>query len=300
MKYERGLFIYNGSAGNDNIELKLSQTLPVLAKAIKKLSVVQTESIEEARNIFREYASEVDIMIILGGDGSLHECVNSIAPLNRRPVIAVLPGGTCNDFSRSLNMPQNLYQAAQAIAAGEVVDVDVGKTSEKYFLNFWGIGLVSETSLNIDEEQKKNLGVLSYFMSTLRTVNQAAPFTYKIVTDHEQYEGEGVLILVLNGRFIGTRELPLPTVNPNDGKLDVLVIKNSTLASFRELLSMNRPDTNSEQLTELTHFQATSIKVSTTGEKAVDMDGEVDGTTPADITILPKHIKMVKNSSGVI
>lgn len=299
MKYVKGLFIYNGTAGNENIEQKLSQALPVLAKTIKKLTVIQTESTEEAKTTFREYALKVDIMIILGGDGTLHECVNYIAPLNKRPVIAVLPGGTCNDFSRTLSMPQNLYQAAQAIAAGEVVDVDVGKTSDKYFLNFWGIGLVSETSLNIDAEQKKSFGVLSYLMSTLRTVNQAAPFSYKINADHEQYEGEGVLILILNGRFIGTRELPLPTVAPNDGKFDVLVIKNSTLASFRELLAMNKPDINSQQLTELTHFQAASVKVSAPEEKAIDMDGEVDRTTPDDITILPKHIPMIKKSPEV-
>ncbi|ALX49156.1 YegS/Rv2252/BmrU family lipid kinase [Lentibacillus amyloliquefaciens] len=299
MKYEHGLFIYNGTAGNEHTEQKLSQTLPVLAKAIKKLTVIQTETIEEAKATFEAYAEDVDIMILLGGDGTLHECVNTIAPLGKRPVVAILPGGTCNDFSRALGMPQNLTQAARAIANGEVTDVDVGKTDGRYFLNFWGVGLVSDTSLNIDEDQKKNLGVLSYFMSTLRTVNQATPFKYKIDADNKQHEGEGVLILVLNGRFIGTRELPLPTVSLDDGKLDVLVIKNSTLASFRELLSMNNPETNSQQLTELTHFQATSIKVSTSEEKAIDMDGEIDGTTPDEITILPHHIPMVKNPSGV-
>lgn len=299
MKYEKGLFVYNGNAGNGNMEQKLSQTLPVLATVIKQLTVIQTKSIQEAKRIFEKYAAKVDIMIILGGDGTLHECINSIAPLNERPVIAILPGGTCNDFSRLLNMPQNLHQAAEAIASGDVVDIDVGKTSEKYFLNFWGIGLVSDTSLNIDEEQKQNLGILSYFMSTLRTVNQAEPFSYKIDADNAQYEGEGILILILNGRFIGTRELPLPTVNANDGKLDVLVIKNSTLASFRELLSLNRAETNSKQLTELTHVQAKSVSIATSDEKAVDMDGEIDGITPAEITALKSHVKMVKKSPEV-
>ncbi|SEQ77338.1 lipid kinase, YegS/Rv2252/BmrU family [Virgibacillus subterraneus] len=293
MGYERGLFLYNGNAGSDNMEQKLSQTLPVISKAIKKLTVIQTESIEEAKDSCKDFADQVDIIIILGGDGTLYECINSLAPLKRRPIIAVLPGGTCNDFSRILSIPQNLYQAAEAIISGEAVKIDIGKTSDKYFLNFWGVGLVSETSLNIDEEQKKNFGVLSYFMSTLKTVNQAEPFTYKIVADDKVYEGESVMILVLNGKFIGTREFPIPTININDGKFDVLVIKNSTLATLRELLSMNRPTTNTEELTELTYFQASTLAISTNQQKAVDMDGEIDGVTPANIEILPRHIQMI-------
>ncbi|SDR05998.1 YegS/Rv2252/BmrU family lipid kinase [Virgibacillus salinus] len=293
MGYERGLFLYNGNAGSDNMEQKLSQTLPVISKAIKKLTIIQTESIEEAKDSCKDFVDQVDIIIILGGDGTLYECINSLAPLKRRPIIAVLPGGTCNDFSRILSIPQNLYQAAEAIISGEAVKIDIGKTSDKYFLNFWGVGLVSETSLNIDEEQKKNFGVLSYFMSTLKTVNQAEPFTYKIVADDKVYEGESVMILVLNGKFIGTREFPIPTININDGKFDVLVIKNSTLATLRELLSMNRPTTNTEELTELTYFQASTLAISTNQQKAVDMDGEIDGVTPANIEILPRHIQMI-------
>lgn len=132
MKYEHGLFIYNGQAGDENIEQKLSQTLPILAKSIKKLTVIQTQSIEEAKDTFTQYAETVDIMIILGGDGTLHACINSLAPLKKRPVVAVLPGGTCNDFSRALGMPQNLAQAAQAIVDGDVINVDIGKTNERY------------------------------------------------------------------------------------------------------------------------------------------------------------------------
>ncbi|MFB4168113.1 YegS/Rv2252/BmrU family lipid kinase [Virgibacillus sp. JSM 102003] len=297
MGYERGIFLYNGHAGSDNMEQKLSQTIPVISKAIKKLTVIQTETIEEAKDSCAEFADKVDIIVILGGDGTLFECINSLAPLKRRPIIAILPGGTCNDFSRILNIPQNLYQAAEAIVSGEVINIDIGKTADNYFVNFWGIGLVSETSLNIDEERKKNFGVLSYFMSTLKTVNQAEPFTYKIIADDEVYEGESVMILVLNGKFIGTREFPIPTINVNDGKFDVLVIKNSTLATLRELLSMNKPNINTEQLTELRYFQASTLTIRTNQQKAIDMDGEIHGVTPADIEVLPSHIQMIGNYS---
>lgn len=295
IQYEKGLFLYNGNAGSDDLEKKLAQTLPTIAKTIKNLSVIQAETIEEAKKTCIDHADTVDIIVILGGDGTIHACINSIASLEMRPIIGILPGGTCNDFSRMLGTSQNLNQAAEGIAQGEIVDIDLGKSGDCHFLNFWGIGFVSEASLNIDPNQKKSFGVLSYYMSTLRTVNQAETFSYHIKTKEETVDGDAVLILVLNGRFMGTKELPIATVDPSDGKVDVLIIKSSNIASFREFLSMNKPTTDPDQLSELIHFQAETVEISTDQAKEVDMDGEVNGTTPATITVLPRHIRMIKN-----
>lgn len=296
VKYENGLFLYNGNAGSKDLEQKLAKTLPTITKAIKKLSVIQTETIEEAKQTCIDHADMVDIIVILGGDGTIHECINSIAPLDKRPIIGILPGGTCNDFSRILGTSQNLNQAAEGIAQGEIIDIDLGMSGDRYFLNFWGIGFVSEASSNIDSDQKKSFGVLSYYMSTLRTVNQAKSFSYQIKTETETYEGEAVLVLVLNGRFMGTKELPITTADPSDGKVDVLIIKTSNLASFREFLSMNKPTTDPSQLSKLIHFQAKTIDISTEQAKKIDMDGEINGTTPVSITVLPIHIRMVKGT----
>ncbi|WP_172840447.1 diacylglycerol/lipid kinase family protein [Virgibacillus phasianinus] len=299
IRYKNGLFLYNSNAGNDDIEQKLAQTLPTISKSVKDLSVIQTETIEEVKQTCIQYSESADIIIVLGGDGTIHACINSIAPLEKRPIIGILPGGTCNDFSRMLGTSQNLKLAAEGIAQGEIVDVDLGKTGDRYFLNFWGIGFVSEASRNINPDQKKSLGVLSYYLSTLRTVNQAETFTYKLTTKSETYEGEAVLILMLNGRFIGAKELPVTTADPSDGKLDVIIIKTSNLASFREFLSMNKPTTDPDQLSELIHFQAASVKIDTDTAKDVDMDGEINGSTPASITILPKHVRFVKGTETI-
>ncbi|MFA1822693.1 diacylglycerol kinase family protein [Virgibacillus oceani] len=295
-EYDSALFLYNGNAGSEDIEEKLTQTLPILSQHVKKMTVIQTETIEEAQETCVVFSPKIDLLIILGGDGTVHACINAIAPLKNRPVIGILPAGTANDFSRTLQISQNLHEAVQAIVKGDVVHVDISKTDNRYFLNFWGIGLVAETSQNIDGEQKKNWGVLSYFISTIRTVNQAEAFQYEIITDEDEYSGDAILIIVLNGKFIGTRELPIPSIQANDGKLDVLIIKNSTLTSFIELLSMNNPNTDEEQFTELEYFQTKELKISTSIDKEIDMDGEIAGTTPDKITVLPGHLRMIKGS----
>lgn len=292
--YQKGVFLYKGNHDKNVTSKKLAQTLPAIGQAVKELKVIQTETINEVKEVCKAAAVEADILFIMGGDGTVHECVNSIAELEKRPVISILPGGTSNDFSRMLNIPQNLQAAAEAITDGEIIDVDLGKSNDRYFLNFWGIGLVSETSQNTNENFKKSFGILSYFLSTLQTINQVDPFSYEITADGKILEGEAVMIIVLNGKFLGTRELPIPTVSQTDGKLDVLVVKNSSLASFRELLSMNNPETIADELTELTHIQAEQVKVAADEKKEIDMDGEMKGETPGEITVLPGHLKMIK------
>ncbi|WP_337017126.1 YegS/Rv2252/BmrU family lipid kinase [Oceanobacillus massiliensis] len=199
-RYEKALFLYHMNAGEKNIDEKLSQTLPVLSKNIRELVVVQTKNAEGSKYICETYGKQVDLLIILGGDGTVHTCLNSIIPLSKRPVIAILPGGTSNDISRNLKMPQNLQSATEAIIHGERIDIDIGKSNERYFLNFWGIGLVADASQNTDMSEKKNFGSLSYIMSALRTMNNTDSFFYEIWSGDAHYRGEAVLIAILNGK----------------------------------------------------------------------------------------------------
>ncbi|UOQ44370.1 YegS/Rv2252/BmrU family lipid kinase [Halobacillus salinarum] len=299
-RYNTGLYIYNGNSEPGMLEQNLSATIPILSQEVQQLSIIQTLSLEEFQNACREEAPQVEVLFILGGDGTLHECINILAEVENPPVIGILPGGTCNDFSRVLDIPQNMQQAARAIIQGEERKVDAGKADEGYFLNFWGIGLVTQTSFNIDEGQKDRFGVLSYFISALKTINQAAPFNFSIQVDEDTIKGEAVMILVLNGQFIGTRQLPVPTIHLQDGKLDVLIIKNSNLTSFRELLTMGQPGAEQRRFQELSHMQGEQIKVSTEPEQDVDMDGEIHGKTDSTIEVLPDHFTFLTGGDNAL
>ncbi len=190
-------------------------------------------------------------------------------------------------------MPQNLKLAAQSIVNGELVSTDICQANNDYFLNFRGIGLVAETSKNTVDAQKDNLGVLSYFVSTLKTLNQATSFSYQVKTSEGEYDGEARLIFVLNGNFIGTKEIAIRKLFPHDGLLDVLIAKNTNLDSLREIFSLNNQQVDPDQLEELDHFQVEKVEIETKVEMDVDMDGEIYTTTPTTISVLPGHIQMV-------
>lgn len=292
--FEKAVLFYNQNAGDSEVEQKLAETVPVLGRFISELTLINTESEDDMRAKCIKMAESVDLIIVLGGDGTVHTVINSIAPLYKRPAIAILPGGTSNDFSRTLNTPQRLSEAAESLANGKLMSIDVGQSNDNYFLNFWGIGLVSDTSKNVDENQKDSFGVLSYFMSTLKTIRDADSFHYVIDTDEEgKREGEAVLIFVLNGYFIGTKRLPINSIDPRDGKFDIVIVRNSNLTSLRELMSLKNPDVDMTTFTELDYFQVSTLEIQTEPAKDIDMDGEINTKTPSVIKVLPNHLEFL-------
>ncbi|ARF14998.1 diacylglycerol/lipid kinase family protein [Sporosarcina ureae] len=293
LHFNRALFVYNQAAGEEDTQLKLSQTLHVFAQAVDELIVLNTSSEKQLQQACVTYSDQVDLLIILGGDGTVHTCINSIAPLATRPIIAILPGGTSNDFSRALGIPQPLHDAATSILNGSIIKTDIGKVGEHYFMNFWGTGLVTDTSENIKSDEKKRFGSISYMLSTLRTLNQTKPFRYKLQSADTELEGEAILLFVLNGRFIGTTELPIASLSPIDGKLDVLIVRDSNLAAFRELFALQNPTVKNEQLIELEYIQVTSLEIMQPISNKVDMDGEIYEETAQKITVLPGHLRMI-------
>ena len=135
-----------------------------------------------------------------------------------------------------------LDQAAEALAAGDIQDIDTAQINHRIFLNFAGLGLITDTSLNIDPDLKERYGKISYFMSALQTMRQSIPFPIHLEIDGVQSVEEGVAALIMNGKSIGTHTFPMDSISPSDGLLDVFIIQSSTLTAIREWFSLAKPD----------------------------------------------------------
>src|SRR5690606_13417599 len=149
---------------------------------------------------------------------------------------------------RTLQIPLTLEEAALSLAEGEIKEIDVATINGSSFLNFAGIGLITEASTNIDPILKQRYGKWSYFMSALQTATQTQPFPVALIIDGIQYSEEAVVVLVMNGKSIGTHSFPLATIDPSDGLLDIFIIQSSTIAAIREWFSLAQPDVISEEL----------------------------------------------------
>ncbi|KAB7668803.1 diacylglycerol/lipid kinase family protein [Bacillus sp. B1-b2] len=294
MKYNSALFIYNGNAGQKESSQLLSICLPVLAESIDTIMVQKCLRPKHAKELCEELGGSFEIVIVLGGDGTIHECINGLAKLEKRPVLAILPGGTCNDFTRVLNISQNIQLAVEEIVNGKEEMVDLVQVGEDvYFLNFWGIGLVAEAATSMSTEEKNKLGKASYFLNALRTIQSQKPIEMTITTDGENWSGEAVMVLISNGNSIASYNLPFSTIQWNDGLLDVFIIKNANFKLMKGMIALKNENADAAIKEEILYFQGKDIQIETKEEVAVDMDGEVYTQTPSTLKVLPRYITMI-------
>jgi diacylglycerol kinase (ATP) len=292
-RYRNALLIYNGKAGQEDMDSTLGDCIGELTSCCDELTLYGTKSKSDAERICRDKGGNYELIIILGGDGTVHECVNGLAQLPDRPKTAILPAGTCNDFSRSLMIPQNIKQAAMLIKYGRIEEIDIVKANDRYFSNFWGVGIIADASQNVNEAVKGIFGKISYYLSAFQTLQQAESFTFKAEIDGKAVEEKAVMVFVANGRFIGTSELPLSPQKYNDGVVDIFIIKEAGFTLLKEVLAAKGTGKLNENSGEILHFQAKNASIETNPSQSIDMDGEVYTDTPMQMEVLNKHIPFI-------
>ncbi|MBF1069675.1 MAG: NAD(+)/NADH kinase, partial [Prevotellaceae bacterium] len=100
------LFIVNPISGNGRrtaIEHAIEKNID---RKLFECELRTTEYAGHAEEIAREAAAQgVHIVVAVGGDGTINEVVNGVAPLENRPKLAFIPTGTTNDYARALKIP---------------------------------------------------------------------------------------------------------------------------------------------------------------------------------------------------
>lgn len=282
------LLISNPTAGTNRAGL-LQEVIDPLAAMFDEIVIRQTKQALDALQ-FAEESSDFDALVVIGGDGTVFEVINGIAKLEKRPILGIVPGGTCNDFARTLGLPMVPRLAAEMIATQQIVEVDLGQVNDTYFLNFVGLGLVAEASIGIDTEEKARLGKMGYYLSTIRSSMEAEPFSYELeLAEGQKMTGEAVLILAANGESLGGIETNLSEGAYNDGKLDLVIVDEVNLTTIRDVILQKIGLTNEPSFT---HLLTSGFTLKTDSPKVIDTDGEKAMHSPIEVKVLPEFLKM--------
>ncbi|MGE5613674.1 MAG: YegS/Rv2252/BmrU family lipid kinase [Bacillota bacterium] len=170
---------------------------------------------------------EYDSVVVSGGDGTINMVAGAMLAAGLDIPLGIIPGGTCNDFARSLNIPIDLKKSLDIILAGKTVKVDAGLINdEKYCLNTCAGGKFVDVSYNTSNELKKNFGPLAYYLTALGEVTALKTINLKLTTDDETVEGEFLLFLILNGKHAAGLSNLVGEADFSDGYMDIILVKN--------------------------------------------------------------------------
>lgn len=236
-----------------------------------------------------------DVVISMGGDGSLHAVVASLIRLDRLGDVALglIPLGTGNDFARSLGISDDPATAAQTIVDGHRVAVDViREDAGGSIINAVHLGAGAEAAERADS-WKEVLGPLGYGVGTLISGLNTKPLAVQVSVDGTALPaGNGVLqVAVNNGMYVGGGTPLAPQADPTDGKLDVLV-SYSTGAAERMSYAKDLRQGNHVDREDVMTVRGTTVTVH--GDPfSLSADGELaEGITERTWHIDPGAVSM--------
>ncbi|GIW08776.1 MAG: diacylglycerol kinase [Dehalococcoidia bacterium] len=234
-----------------------------------------------------------DLVVAAGGDGT----VSLVAgPLIGADVpLGILPVGTANVLSRELGIPADLQQAA-ALFTGDhsLRAVDVMQVGNRYALLQVGIGLDSLMIRDTDRETKRRIGRRAYLQTLWEKLRGHRSQRFTVVVDSERLRPIAWQVLVANAGTLGVRPLRWgPNIRLDDGELDVCLFYGRTIANLgrqiRYLISRGVRGADFVRYRKARH----SVSIVTDPPLPVQADGEITGTTPVTVALLPHALRIV-------
>ena len=238
-------------------------------------------------------ATGCDVILAAGGDGTLNEVVNAVAPCEHRPALAALAAGTANDFARATGVLELTALDAILLAAQEEpTPIDVGRCNGQHFLNVASGGFGAEVTASTPAELKSFLGGLAYTLTGLYKLLTDEERTAKITLPGGPWEGPVMLFTVANARMAGGGYVVGPGALLDDGLLNLQVVSSlgGHVSDYLGELFVER----TIDVTRGPGGAAPWLEISSPGALHVNLDGEpLTPTTTYRFEVLPRHLRFV-------
>lgn len=294
------IVIFNPTANRGNMHMHRTLIRNHLngEQGTQQTEYVETTRAGEAQERAMHAAQEGRPVIIVGGDGSLHEAVNGILSSGCRVPLGIIPAGSGNDYAwNTLKLPHDPREAIERAFHGCVMNSDAGIVNGKYFANSFSVGLDADIAKTASWLKKYPLmsGERLYYTSTVRQLlfgyHKCPWLTFDLDAKTPQAQTNSiqkryVLMAVTNGPTYGAGFRINPTADHTDGLLDVCTIDSTPLLRALRLLPVVQKGEHAD-LPEVTFYRAKTVRIVSRFPVNIQMDGETTSATSFDAEILP-------------
>lgn len=266
------LFIINPIAGGGKAKDVKQVIEEVMVKGKDSFEIVVTRQAKEAISIAA--SGEYDVVVAVGGDGTVNEVATGLIERDKR-ILGIIPSGTGNDLSRSLNIPQDPREALELILQGNTREVRPGESNGHIFLNISSVGFDVAVLTNIDIFRKRVKSKFSYVLALVYTLMKFKKRKVTLYIDGKQFQRNLLLLAVGNGKYYGGGMMVLPKADLYDDYLHICLVKDignlKALTIFPVIFKGNHLKFTDYVET----YKAKEIKVINDSPELLNVDGEV-------------------------
>ena len=270
---------------------------PELRRRASELGLRGEEVLSEFPGHLAQVAGESQgsLLVVIGGDGTVNEVVNGVAGTEAE--IAVLPGGTGQDFGRTHGIPRSFDDAVRVALDGATQTIDLGRVelddgTRRFFANVASAGMSGAVARRANAMTKRFGGRATFFYALTREF-LAWQNTHVVIELEGGVRREGPMhdVIVANGRFHGGGMKLAPDARQDDGAFDVVTIGDVTKLDFLTTApKLYSGRYLSHPKVEL--LRSSSAAISAAEPLPLEVDGEPIGMTPARFEVVPSAVRL--------
>ncbi|MCK5205054.1 MAG: diacylglycerol kinase family lipid kinase [Desulfobacterales bacterium] len=237
---------------------------------------------------------EYDAIVTMGGDGTNYQVLNGLLKYHgdkQFPPMGILPVGRGNSFARDLQI-FSIEDGISALGRQATRKVDVCRFSQDkdayYFVNLMGFGFVTDVAKTA--ARFKWAADFSYVVGVFHRLLGLDFHEMVLEIDGTVISGKNCFVEICNSKYTGGNMLMAPEAQIDDGMFDVVVLSPLSRLSLISTLPKLFKGTHGEN-PAIQFIKAKSASVYTQPQKILLPDGEIFGTTPTEIKILPRLVR---------
>ena len=222
------LVIINQHTAKQKLKNELLDVLDVFTGGGYDCFVRPTQSAGDAKSYVGRNASSYELLVCVGGDGTLNEVVSGLndIPAEKRPPVGYIPAGTTNDFAASIGLPNEPVAAARRILETPPRKMDCGRIGERIFCYIASFGAFTDVSYETPQPLKNIFGHFAYILEGASRLGDIHPMKLRFIAEGRTIEDEFIFGAFANTLSIGgVIRLSPERVDLSDGKHEYLLVK---------------------------------------------------------------------------
>ena len=271
------LFVMNPYAGLRKANRFLTEILGTFNRADYEVTVHITAGPGDGAKVVQERASQMDLVVCAGGDGTFNETVTGLMRSGADIPVGYIPCGSTNDFAASLKLPTNPLAAAKAIVEGVPFRYDIGTFADRYFTYEASFGIFTKASYATPQSVKNALGHTAYILEGIQELSQIRKEHVRLEIDSGVIEDDFLFGAISNSTSVGgILTLDPKQVDMSDGMFELLLVRApKDLMEVREcIVALQKQRYNCAMMTFVSTKQ---LKITADPKMNWTLDGEREG-----------------------